>query len=54
MICKELERLELDYIAAREEARSGTDPFTTNMIRTLDAVKDHQREGHNGGRCPGD
>ena len=54
MICKKLDELELAYIDARTEARISGEFWTDKEFRSLEAIFEHKREGHDGGRCLGD
>ena len=55
MVCEELDKLEWDFIQARAGSPD-TDSlgWTDREFSCLDAILDHEREGHQGQRCRGD
>ena len=55
MVCQELDQLEREFIQASAENRNlDSLGWTDSEFSCLDAILDHRREGHQGGRCPRD
>jgi len=53
MVCRQLDQLEWDFIQARAESRDiDSLGWTDREFSCLDAILDHQREGHQGEHCP--
>ena len=54
MVCEELDQLEWDFIQARVGSLDiDSLGWTTREFSCLDAILDHEREGHQGERCSG-
>lgn len=52
MVCQELDQLEWEFIQASAEGRdSDSLGWTDSEFSCLEAILDHKREGHQGGRC---
>ena len=54
-MCQQLDQLEWDFIQERAGSQDiDSLGWTDREFSCLDAILDHQREGHEGERCPGD